>query len=309
MNSVTNSIILTSPRTADVRNIAAAFEALQNQTQHPDEVILVVESIGTLKEWAHKQAAQIVEFPVTVLTNRGAAGVAGCRNTGIDAALGQTLLFLDDEAAPGPDWVRTMMHTFADPDVAGVTGPVAPSWPIGLPQWFPQGFDWVFGCQGSDVAVAGKVAELNVRNMAFRADVFEIIEHFSEAAALESGEAASLPANLEVAQMCRLLAERAPGAQLRFEPAAAVRYRVHEDDLKPMTFLQRCYGEGRAKALQSGAVRVNQAAKGATKDRRAAKESMGQRFAKSVGAAAVEMGAAAERRRGDHGAVAGLSLA
>jgi len=45
------------------------------------------------------------------------------RNTGIDAARGEIVAFLDDDAYPVPNWLKYAVKYFANPDVGGVGGP------------------------------------------------------------------------------------------------------------------------------------------------------------------------------------------
>lgn len=50
------------------------------------------------------------------------------RNLGIQAALGEIVAFLDDDAIPAPGWLEHAAHYFSLPDVGGVGGPgVTPS--------------------------------------------------------------------------------------------------------------------------------------------------------------------------------------
>ncbi|MDA3923077.1 MAG: glycosyltransferase [Kiritimatiellae bacterium] len=45
------------------------------------------------------------------------------RNTGIEAAKGEIVAFLDDDAYPVPNWLQYAVKYFANPDVGGVGGP------------------------------------------------------------------------------------------------------------------------------------------------------------------------------------------
>ena len=52
-----------------------------------------------------------------------AGGLAAARNTGIDAAAGEIVAFIDDDATPDPDWLTFLAHKFLTTDDAGIGGP------------------------------------------------------------------------------------------------------------------------------------------------------------------------------------------
>ena len=71
--------------------------SIEEQTRPPDEVVLVVVPNPQL------EAAARAQFPrVTVMANRQARGLSGARNTGVEAAHGDTVVFLDDDAWADP---------------------------------------------------------------------------------------------------------------------------------------------------------------------------------------------------------------
>ena len=119
----------------------ACLAALGRQTVAPVEVIVVVDHNPDLLA-AARQA-----FPsATVIENRHARGLAGARNTGIDAARGSIVAFVDDDARPEADWLERLHDCFADPTAVGAGGALIPRWTNGMPRWLPTEFYWVFGC-------------------------------------------------------------------------------------------------------------------------------------------------------------------
>ncbi|HEX6347811.1 MAG TPA: glycosyltransferase [Candidatus Dormibacteraeota bacterium] len=92
------------------RDCLAACLALD----YPDvEIIVVTDSQIGLPERAR-----------LVLTGRtGDSGPGEKRDLGMHQAHGQYLAFVDDDAAPRPDWLRSAISAFADPSIAAVAGP------------------------------------------------------------------------------------------------------------------------------------------------------------------------------------------
>ena len=57
-------------------------------------------------------------------------------NTGIAQALGQVLVFTDDDVTFDRGWLRALLAAFDAPDCAGVGGQIVPVWPAPPPRWF-----------------------------------------------------------------------------------------------------------------------------------------------------------------------------
>ena len=119
----------------------AAVASVREQSLAAHELIVVVDHNPALCE---RLKAALPE--VTVLSNRGRQGLSGGKNTGVSAAQGEILAFLDDDAVAEPDWLKFLVDSYAEPAVAGVGGLTLPQWDTRRPSWFPGEFDWVLGC-------------------------------------------------------------------------------------------------------------------------------------------------------------------
>ena len=53
-------------------------------------------------------------------------GLSSARNTGCEAASGDIVAYLDDDASPDPHWLHYLVHTLLTTDAAGVGGPNLP---------------------------------------------------------------------------------------------------------------------------------------------------------------------------------------
>ncbi len=85
--------------------------------EYPDyEVIVVIDGSTDKTEMIVGEYA----FQVITTSNRG---LSNARNTGLNAATGEIVAFMDDDAYPDPHWLHYIAHTFLTKDVCGVGGP------------------------------------------------------------------------------------------------------------------------------------------------------------------------------------------
>src|SRR4051812_20183730 len=96
-------------------DLIAAVEAVQGQTLPARELILVIDHNRDL--WHLCQQS----FPnITLLENTGARGLSGSRNTGIAAASGDVIAFIDEDAVAAPTWLERLSEAYNDERVLGV---------------------------------------------------------------------------------------------------------------------------------------------------------------------------------------------
>jgi GT2 family glycosyltransferase len=227
----------TEARWADTR---AALHSARRQTVPPAEVVLVVDHNAPLLDRARDALPDVRCVP-----NVGRRGLSGARNSGVAAAHGDVMAFLDDDAVAERDWLERLLACYGDPRVLAVGGSVLPRWPDGRPPAFPPEFDWVVGCTYHGMPeTAGPVRNVIGANMSFRRGVLEAVGGFRE----EIGRVGTVPVGCEETELCLRARRRFPDGVVLYEPRAAVHHRVTADRASWRYFAARCYAEGRSKA-------------------------------------------------------------
>jgi GT2 family glycosyltransferase len=226
-------------------DVVAGLRSLEAQDRRPDQVVVVVDHNEALRRRVEEFAPE-VELHVDVVANGGGRGLSGARNTGVAAATGEVVVFLDDDAAAcGPEWVSSMLSHYDAPDVWGVGGAAEPDWHGDPPAWFPDEFGWVIGCSytGQPTQVAS-VRNLLGCNMSFRRDAFDEVGGFTEG----MGRVGTKPVGCEETEFCIRLRQVHPEARLLYDPEVRVTHRVSPDRHRFGYFRSRCLAEGRSKA-------------------------------------------------------------
>ncbi|MCF7551991.1 MULTISPECIES: glycosyltransferase family 2 protein [Pseudonocardia] len=252
--------VYTDKRWAD---IVAAVNSVAAQDVRPVETIVVVDHNPALLERCRAELTG-----VTVLPNAHKQGLSGARNTAIEAATGEVVVFLDDDASAREGWLRALLAPYADKDVIGVGGIAHPRWPVsrtavhdsGRPSTLPGGtnrdatgeLDWIVGCTytGQPTEQA-EIRNLMGCNMSLRAEVFERVGGFAE----DIGRIGKNPLGCEETELCirARQAYTADGRDVKilFEPAAAVDHRVSDDRVDWSYLRRRSWAEGLSKAAVS----------------------------------------------------------
>lgn len=226
-------------RWSDLRE---AITSVQHQTVTPYETIVVIDHNDDLLALARTSFPGVLAIP-----NQGASGLSGARNTGVAAADGDIVAFLDDDARADAAWLEHFREHYLRDDVLGVGGAVLPDWAGGRkPSWFPVEFLWVVGCsyRGQPTNLQ-PVRNLIGANMSYRRDALRAAGPFREGI----GRVGIRPMGCEETELGIRVLNAFPGDQVLYDPAAIVWHRVPRSRMGPRYFLQRCYAEGLSKAL------------------------------------------------------------
>lgn len=224
-------------------DLCRAIASVRAQTLPAHQTILVIDHNPELRDRAERELSG-----ASVLENTGSRGLSDARNSGVRAATGMVVAFLDDDAAAAPDWLEQLAAAYASDEVIGVGGSAEAAWDTGRPRWFPTEFDWVVGCsyRGLPIARAPVRNPLGC-NMSFRREAFELAGDFNPLV----GRVGTVPVGCEETEFCIRLARMAPGTRLVYEPQARVTHRVPAARATWRYFRSRCVSEGFSKAIVS----------------------------------------------------------
>ncbi len=236
-------------------SLIAGTEEVRRQLLPGDRLVIVVDHADDLRDRLaeHFGAAKTV----AVLAAEGAPGLSQARNTGLAAAHEDVVVFLDDDAVPEPAALAAVRTALADPTVIAIGGAVTADWAAGAaPEWFPDEFGWVVGCDYRGLPPDGAA----IRNpigaaMAVRREPLEAVGGFSS----RLGRRGNFPAGCEETLMGIALRRDFPGESIRRDTAFRVRHTVSVDRGTPRYFTRRCYQEGRSKALLAGLASTGEA--------------------------------------------------
>ena len=156
-------------------DILAAVTSVRGQSRPAHEVIVVVDHNPALLRRLEAELGGAVQL----VPNREQRGLSGGKNTGVAAATGDVVAFLDDDAIAERDWLRYLADSYAGDAVAGVGGLTLPRWDAARPGWFPREFDWVVGCNYLGMPESRQpVRNLLGGNASFRKDIFAVSRRF-----------------------------------------------------------------------------------------------------------------------------------
>jgi len=119
-------------------------ESVLDQTYEPLEIVIVVDGnpdvFDRVKEdFGHHEN-------LVMHNNDENRGISYSRTKGAKLASGEVVAMIDDDATAEPDWISELVSVYESSDAVAVGGHVAPNWVSGKPDFFPEEFYWLVGC-------------------------------------------------------------------------------------------------------------------------------------------------------------------
>jgi glycosyltransferase involved in cell wall biosynthesis len=224
-----------------------AAESVLAQTHDDVELVLVADGsddvCARLREDYGDRADTVVHC------NEENVGLLESRNNGAEAATGDVVAFLDDDAVADEEWVAELVAVYEARDVPAVGGRMTPAWVAGEPGFLPAEFYWLVGVThrgygpDGDPDEAGEVRNTFGSNISFRREVFLDLGGFEAEIGGRQGDA-----NLQggETELCARM-ERASGHGVYYTPDAEVAHKVFDYRTDPVWLLDRAFWQGYSK--------------------------------------------------------------
>jgi len=168
------------------------------------------------------------------------AGRSSALNAGVKAALGELLLFVDDDVHIEPTWLTEMTRAFDEERCLAAGGRILPVFLAGAPDWlapgapFPYRYD-LGQTRHDTIGVFGA-------NMGFRREVFDRFGTFRDDLGIAPGD----PMVGEESELCERI--RKGGGRVVYVPTAVVHHPVTEKQASKPFLLEWHFHYGRSLA-------------------------------------------------------------
>lgn len=239
---LTTSVIATSYSVDRLPGLRRCLDGVLTNSRQPDEIILAVDNNAEVERIA---AAEYGDRGVKVLASTG-RGAVDARNTGVAAASGDLIVFIDDDVRPTDGWLAAIVAPFEnDPGVVAVGGRILPEYEEGARQVPPE-LLWLVGCTyAGHPAGPGPISRPIGSTMAFRKSSLDQVGGFSNAFGPVGGKKTGANEELAISELLR----RAFGDHaIWYQPDALVYHWVPRERLTWRYIARRSLVEGQSKA-------------------------------------------------------------
>lgn len=172
-------------------------------------------------------------------------GLAYARNTGLLAASGTIVVFVDDDTLLDPHMLEHLWEAYQETGADAMGMRVAVHWDMTSPHWMVPELLGTLGYFSPGIERRQLESDDIFASCAFsvKREVLHSINYFSPFLSKRS----NLPSSVEVADLCQRLHQR--GYTLWYEPQALVMHRATSARLRQAFFVGRSYWQGRSEIM------------------------------------------------------------
>ena len=240
------SVIICTHSLDNKQNLMDAVDSILNQTLKELEIVVVVD--GSEELYKGITEAYDAEERIKVVAIKANMGICSARNTGINAAQGDLVVFSDDDAVAEKRWIENLVDTYQKLDAIAVGGKILPIWLSKQPDYFPDELGWLVGITYEGFADETVVEVRNTfgPNMSFKKSVFDKIGLFTEEFGFSKKGLSCLQGE-EAEFALRMKQELGQG--VIYNPRAVVYHKIPAWKTERRTLLRRAFYQGYSKAL------------------------------------------------------------
>ena len=236
------SVVLCTHSLARFDDLLEAAASVRAQTYDDVELVLVSDGNPDVTTRFREYFGDAEDVVITELPEN--RGLLEARNAGADAATGEVVAFIDDDAIADSEWVEELVEAYEHRDAVAAGGKMTAAWVAGKPGFLPAEFYWLVGVTHRGYREdAGQVRNTFGSNISFRRDVFLDLGGFDTEIGGRQGDA-----NLQggETELCARL-QREYGQGVWYNPQATVDHKVFEYRTDPMWLLDRAFWQGYSK--------------------------------------------------------------
>jgi glycosyltransferase involved in cell wall biosynthesis len=176
-------------------------------------------------------------------------GLAYARNTGLTAASGEVIVFLDDDVIVDSHFLERLLVAYQETHADAIGGCVDLHWEAPRPYWFSDEMLETLGLYMPFRIRSPLPSSQNFSNRCFsvRHSALQKVGAFSPFMSKQW----ETPIDVEVTDLCRRL--RQEGYHLWYEPSAQVLHRIAQARLERAFIIERAYWQGRSEILVDAA--------------------------------------------------------
>lgn len=230
--------------------LKAAIDSLAAQSLSRSQYeVLIVDNASNDRTVDVVTACQLRHPEVRIrLLREDRQGLSYARNTGFQAAFGEYVAYLDDDAMADPQWLESGLEMFTayDPSPRIVVGPVIPAYPDGKPNWFNDRFE-TFDL-GPDPCTLTPTQSFMGGNAFYDKHALECIGGFDPQFGMAGGR---LWLGEEVDLLIRLRQRFGSNCCVCYDPRVRIHHTVLRNKLSVRYVLGRRYLNGLSKCLMT----------------------------------------------------------